>query len=154
MGDREWMVPATPETFEEVLAAAILGRPVTVDGGRGLHVEVQGTVDGEPVSVARLAWEGDQHRVVALACFRSSHGVAPAYRALAGRLQALAGGSSPGECRSCNGTGWLPVGNHLARQSAIIAVTMGSYRGVILPRSDHVLRAVANLGSDLASLVE
>ena len=154
MSDQRWRIPAAPATIEAVLAAAVLGRPVTVDGGRGLHVEIRGEAGGERVPVARLAWEGDHHRVVALACFRAAHGVAPAYRALAGRLRALAGSPDPGKCPTCRGTGWLPVDSPMARQSALIALSLGSYRGVVLPRSERILESVAALGGDLATLVE
>ena len=120
MSEHDWRIAVPPETIEAVLAAAVLGRPVTVEGGRGLHVEIRGEVGGERVPVARLAWEGAQHRVVALACFRAAHGVAPAYRALAGRLRALTRPTPARECQTCKGTGWLPVGSPLARQSAMM----------------------------------
>ena len=135
-------IDVTPVEAAAVLESVASGDRVRQALPRG-HVEI--ATGGR--RLARLAWEGDGHRVVALRCYRPVHGVLPAWRELADKLAAVTGKrADPRECETCRGTGWLPATSAEVRTVALTALMVGVYRGAPVRPADGL---EGRLGADL-----
>jgi len=128
--------PIDADGTEAILLAVVTKDPVVLPGVPDEHLEV--AVEGR--TVARLAWEGTAHRVVALRCHRAAHGVLPAFKRLADKLEELSGQRiDPEDCETCGGTGWVPVDKPEARTVATAALFLRMFRGIVLSKDTDAL---------------
>lgn len=134
---------SSPSDVSAVLTAVMVsdGEGLTLsDPGEQLEDLAVVVCETMPIAMVKHLGE-DKFQVTHLACYSPTHGSHPKMAALQEKMMGIARADKVGaQCIMCGGRSWLPVGGEEARTGSAFAISMGIFRGVILPQTDELAK--------------
>jgi len=133
---------ANGDDVAAILTAVLDGAAVTLPDP-GEQLEEAAVVTCETMRIAVLKHLGaDKFEVQHLACYAPAHGAHPRHAQLAAKVAKVLGDKKREiPCPICNDQAWLPAAGMEAKTAASFAVSLGYYRGVMLPESEALNKA-------------